>query len=146
MSVFLARARAANGTAARAAGHALAGSALAAGLHDALTDSAISLPALALAAAVLAAIAYAVLRGERPRWSVLALAGTQALLPTRLSLAVAATARRWREHLFVALGLASRALTTPAPPATGSPPPSPTTLPPAHSLTVLLDRVQPCAP
>ncbi|WP_157882440.1 hypothetical protein [Streptomyces silvensis] len=164
-----------------------------------MTESAISWPALSCAAAVLSITAYAVLRGARPRWSILALAGAQALLPAwleftdtdlpaaaaeghfqlpsvwhhntvamgavnflaalaltahfhraselpvRLSLVLAVTARRWRGYLLVALRLALRVLAAFAPPVTG-PPPARTALPPTCSLTVLLDRVQPCAP
>ncbi|MET8540654.1 hypothetical protein ABZW03_08370 [Kitasatospora sp. NPDC004799] len=67
-------------------------------------------------------------------------------LPARLSVVFTATARRWRDYLLIALGPAWRALSTPAPPVAG-PALVPSTAPPqAHSLTVLLDRVQPCAP
>ncbi|QEV29403.1 hypothetical protein CP976_38365 [Streptomyces coeruleorubidus] len=66
-------------------------------------------------------------------------------LPARLTYAVAATAHRWWDCLLYVIGLVLR-LTGMAPPQPPRPPLPPVALPRPRALTVLLHRVQPCAP
>jgi len=66
-------------------------------------------------------------------------------LPARLSYAVAATTRRWWDRLLYVIGLVLRLTGAPVPRPPRPPVPA-EVLPQPRSLTVLLDRVQPCAP